>query len=377
MDKKNLFISCIPGLEEVVGREVVALGLSFEVGRAGIFVPYEGMEQIYKLNLHLRSASRVLLPLAEFRCRDKNDLYKGALAINWYPFFKKMPTFAIDSFVLHKNLTNSLFAAQTVKDAICDQLKATIGSRPSVDTREPDLGFHLYIVDDKATISFDTSNPPLHQRGYRLEGGEAPLRENLAAALLLLGGYTKDDYIVDPCAGSGTFLIEAAMIASNTAPGTFRRFFGFFLHPEFSQNDWERIKDEANAKVVKLEQGKFLGIEESVKTYQILKRAIHASKFDRWIGVKNGDFRTIDLPFSPTFVIANPPYGKRLSEVEELKELYYDLGDFFKQKTKKPAKAALFTGSLELSKCVGLKTTKRYVLNNGGIECRLLTFDLY
>ena len=109
MDNKKLFISCIPGLEEVVGGEVESLGYSFEVGRAGIFVPYVGMEQIYRLNLNLRTASRVLLPLAEFRCRDKNDLYKGALAINWYPYFKKMPTFAIDSFVLHKNPIDSIW----------------------------------------------------------------------------------------------------------------------------------------------------------------------------------------------------------------------------------------------------------------------------
>ncbi len=377
MDNNKLFISCIPGLEDVVGKEVEALGLSYTKGRAGVFVPFTGMQDVYTLNLHLRTASRVLLPLAEFRCRDKNDLYKGALAVNWYPFFKKMPTFAIDSFVMHRNLTNSLFAAQTVKDAICDQLKATIGSRPSVDTLRPDLGFHLYIVDDKATISFDTSNPPLHQRGYRVEGGEAPLRENLAAALLILGGYSAEDYLIDPCAGSGTFLIEAAMIASNTAPGLYRRSFGFFLHPDFSEDAWEKTKEEAKAKIVKLEQGKFLGIEESVKTYQILKRAIHQSKFDRWIQVKNSDFRTCELPYNPTFVIVNPPYGKRLSEEEALKDLYQDLGDFFKQKTKKPAKAALFTGSLELAKWVGLKTSKRVVLNNGGIECRLLSYDLY
>ncbi len=377
MDKKNLFISCIPGLEEALGKEVEGLGFTYTKGRAGVFVPYTGMEDVYRLNLNLRIASRVLLPLAEFRCRDKNDLYKGALAVNWYPYFKKMPTFAIDSFVMHRNLTNSLFAAQTVKDAICDQLKATMGSRPSVDTMRPDLGFHLYIVDDKATISFDTSNPPLHQRGYRVEGGEAPLRENLAAALLILGGYSKDDYLIDPCAGSGTFLIEAAMIASNTAPGIYRRSFGFFLHPDFDEKTWELIKDEARAKVTKLELGRFLGIEESVKTYQVLKRAIHQSKFDRWIQVRNGDFRAIDLPFDPTFVIVNPPYGKRLSEEEALRDLYQDLGDFFKQKTKKPAKAALFTGSQELAKWVGLKTTRRIVLNNGGIECRLLTYDLY
>lgn len=373
----KLFISCLPGLEDVLGQEVEKLGYAFTKGRAGVFVPYQDMKQIYILNLHLRTASRVLLPLATFRCYDKNDLYKGALGVNWQPWFKGMPTLAIDSFVMHKTLTNSLFAAQVVKDAICDQLKGKTGQRPSVDTSNPDLGLHLYIVDNMATISFDTSNPPLHQRGYRIEGGVAPLRENLAAALLILGGYKAEDRLIDPCCGSGTFLIEAAMIASNTAPGILRPTFGFYRHPDFNEDEWQKVKADALKQEVKLEPGKLFGIEESVKAYSILKRAIHKSKFDRWIAVSNGDFRTMELPYQPTFVIANPPYGIRLSEMEELAGLYADLGDFLKQKTHKPAKGAIFTGSLELSKCVGLKTAKRYVLSNGGIECRLLTYDLY
>lgn len=377
MNNKDLFISCLPGLEEVLGKEVASLGYGSMKGRAGVFVPYQGMNQIYRLNLHLRTASRVLMPLGHFRCRDKADLYKGSLGVNWQPFFKGMPTFAIDSFVLHKSLTNSLYAAQLVKDAICDQLKDKMGSRPSVDTSNPELGLHLYIVDDMATISFDTSNPPLHQRGYRVEGGVAPLRENLAASLLMLAGYTAEDTIVDPCCGSGTFLIEAAMIASKTAPGINRRTFGFYRHPEYSQDEWEAVRQDALKQTVRLEPGRFFGIEESVKAYSILKRAIHQSKFDRWIAVSNGDFRTMQLPFAPTFVIANPPYGVRLSEVEELADLYADLGDFLKQKTLKPAKGAIFTGSLDLAKCIGLKATKRHVLSNGGIDCRLLTYDLY
>lgn len=377
MNNKDLFISCLPGLEEVLGKEVAALGYGSIKGRAGVFVPYQGMSQIYRLNLHLRTASRVLMPLAHFRCRDKADLYKGSLAVNWQPFFKGMPTFAIDSFVLHKSLTNSLYAAQLVKDGICDQLKDKMGSRPSVDTSNPELGLHLYIVDDMATISFDTSNPPLHQRGYRVEGGVAPLRENLAASLLMLAGYTAEDTIVDPCCGSGTFLIEAAMIASKTAPGINRSSFGFYRHPDFVQDEWEAHRQAALKETVRLEPGRFFGIEESVKAYSILKRAIHQSKFDRWIAVSNGDFRTMELPFKPTFVIANPPYGVRLSEVEELADLYADLGDFLKQKTQKPAKGAIFTGSLDLAKCIGLKAAKRHVLSNGGIDCRLLTYDLY
>ena len=375
--EKNLFISCQPGLEEVLASEIGALGYSATVGRAGVFVPSQEMSQVYRLNLHLRTASRVLLPLACFPCRDKDDLYKGASKINWYPFFQKMPTFAIDSFVLHKQLTNSLYCAQLVKDAICDQLKAEMGMRPSVDTKDPQMGLHLYIVENMATISFDTSNPPLHARGYRQEGGVAPIRENLAAAILLMAGYTANDILLDPCCGSGTLLIEAAMIASKTPPGLHRPSFGFFRHPEFNEDEWQECKNLALKDIVPLEKGKLFGIEESVKAFQILKRAIHRSRFDRWIEVSNQDFRKSILRVEPTFIITNPPYGERLSEIQSLEGLYEALGDFMKQKAKKPATGAIFTGNLELAKAVGLRTRQRYVLSNGGIECRLLVYDLF
>lgn len=378
MDKKlDLFISCQPGLEEVLGSEVQTLGYSFTTGRAGIFVPYDGMQQIYTLNLHLRTASRVLLPIVSFRCKNKEELYQGASKVNWLAYFKNVPTFAIDAFVLHTLLTNSLYSAQVVKDAICDQLKAKLGVRPNIDTKDPQIGLHLYIVDNLATISFDTSNPPLHARGYRQEGGVAPIRENLAAAILLLSGYTKDDILLDPCCGSGTLLIEAAMIASKTPPGLHRPLFGFFRHPDFNEDEWQACKHEASKAIVPLEKGKIFGTEESVKAFQILKRAISRSRFDRWIEVANQDFRTATLKAEPTFVITNPPYGERLNEIAALQKLYEDLGEFFKQKTKKPAKAAIITGNLDLIKNIGLKTLKRHVLSNGGIECRLLVYDLY
>lgn len=377
MNNQNLFISCLPGLEEVLGGELEALGYRFTTGRAGVFTPYEGMDQVYRLNLHLRTASRVLLPLISFRCRDKIDLYKGALSFDWKPWFKGLPTFAIDPFVMSKTLTNSFYAAQVVKDAICDQLREAFGARPSIDSSNPEVGLHLYIFGNQATISFDTSNPPLHQRGYRVEGGIAPLRENLAASLLLLSGYSAEDTLIDPCCGAGTFLIEAAMIASRTPPGINRPFFGFFRHPEFSKEKWQAVKDEAVKNIIPLEQGKFFGIEKSPKAFAILKQTIHKAKFDRWITAANGDFCTQSLPFEPSFVIANPPYGVRLQEIEDLKPLYGHLGDFLKCKTKKPAKGAIFTGSNDLAKCVGLKTSRRHVLSNGGIECRLLTYELY
>ena len=374
----TLFISCVPGLEDVLGMELAALGYSFEKSRAGVYVPFRDMAQVYELNLELRTASRVLLPLHKFTCKNKEQLYKEALAIDWKPFFKNLPTFAIDAVVHHhKTLTNSLFAAQTVKDAICDQLKAAFGSRPSVDTQDPDVSIHLFILGEKAVISFDTSGAPLHVRGYRLEGGKAPLRETLAAALLYLSGFKGDEYVVDPCCGSATILIEAALMASKTAPGLFRTRFGHFAHPAFSDAEFKAVRSKVSKKKQVLEKGRFYGIEKSSKAAFFAQKTVRRVHLDGVVVVVEGDFRTTDVPIEPNFVITNPPYGVRLETTDTLMDLYQDLGKFLKQKTKKPSRGAILTGNSDLAKCIGLKTTKRHIVNNGGIECRLLEYDLY
>lgn len=374
---QNLFVSCLPGLEAIVGQEIAALGYTFEIGKGGVYVPFQDMRQIYRLNLELRCASRVLAPLAHFSCKDKKELYAGAMKVDWKRYFKAFPTFAIDPVVHHKLLTNSLYAAQVVKDAICDTLNAAFGKRPDVDTKNPELSLHLFIFADRATISFDTSGQPLHARGYRLEAGRAPLRESLGAGLLLLSGYTGKELLVDPCCGSATLLIEAALIASNTAPGLLRPSFGFFSHPDFSLGAWQQVCEEAKKRVRPLEKGRIVGIDSNSKVLSTAKMAIENAHFSHAIQLILGDFQHVALPFEPTFVIANPPYGVRLEATDDLAALYQELGSFLKHKTKKPARGAIFTGNLELAKCIGLRTTKRHVISNGGIDCRLMEYDLY
>lgn len=374
----TLFISCIQGLEDVLASELAALGYSCEKARAGVYVPFKDFNQIYELNFALRCASRVLLPLHKFVCKNKEDLYKEASQIDWRPFFKKnLPTFAIDSVVHHnKSLTNSLFAAQVLKDAICDQIKSAFGARPSVDTQDPQVSIHLFILENEATISFDTSGVPLHVRGYRLEGGKAPLRESLAAALLYLAGFKEDDFVVDPCCGSATILIEAALMASHTAPGLFRGNFGHFSHPEFSEDEFRKVRSSIAKKKRKIEK-RFFGIEKHKFAASNAQKTIRRVHLEGVVEVVEGDFRSQTLPFEPNFVLTNPPYGVRLETTEALQDLYSDLGRFLKEKTKKPARGAILTGNLELAKCIGLKTSKRHIVNNGGIECRLLEYDLY
>jgi putative N6-adenine-specific DNA methylase len=377
--KNELFVSCIVGIEPVLSQEITALGYTCRPGFGGVYVESSSFDDVYIFNLKLRCASRVLIPLVTFECYDKDDLYRGTASYDFTPMFSKMPTFAIDANVNHKNLTNSLFAARVVKDAICDMLREKYGKRPDVDTKTPDIRLHLFIENDKATISFDSSGEPLHQRGYRQEAGEAPLRESLAAALLLLGGYKGDEAVIDPCCGSATLLIEAAMIASNTQPGSIRKYFGFMRHPEFRKEKWEKLLKNADDAVKNLPEKQFIGIEVDDRTALIAKKAVHKAGFSDVITILVGDFREMKIPNDRTFVVANPPYGIRISphEIRKLEELYRNLGDFMKNNTKKPAKGLIFTASLELAKCIGLKTSKRHIVNNGGIECRLHEYDLY
>lgn len=378
MQPNELFVTCVPGLEPVVLDELKALGMQVErAGYGGLFVSYTQFHQVYELNLLLRTASRVLLPMASFSCRNKEDLYEGALEIEWERYFRRMPTFAIDAHTDHPAFNNSLFAAQCVKDAICDRLRKKTGQRPNVNTSDPDVRLSLFIQGSRATISFDTSGRPLHERGYRLDAGEAPIRENLAAALLMLAGYNAEAVLVDPVAGSGTFLVEAALMATKTPPQFLRQMFGFMSHPEYSEGEWIALRKRELNKRVPLKPGQFIAIENDARTFTALQRALQKAGFSNGISAICGDFRTVPLKVAPNLVIANPPYGIRLRDERMLEDLYQSLGDFMKQKTAKPARGFILSGNSELTKKIGLRASKRHIVNNGGIDCRFLEFDLY
>lgn len=372
----ELFISCITGLEPVLAQELQQLGFAARNGFGGVSVPYSSFEEIYLLNLHLRTASRVLLPLFQFECWDREELYHNVLQFDWTPYFAGMPTFAIETHGKHEAFPNSLFSSLVVKDALCDSLRKRWGNRPSVDTKNPQIRLRLTFYNKQATISFDTSGKPLHERGYRPEGIEAPLRETLAAALLLFAEYSTENVVVDPCCGSATLLIEAALIATKTAPGLMRKDFGFMRHPRFRRTAWEVVRKRAQ-EAITTTSCTFIGIEKSKKTYTCAKEAVQKS--GQKIQLIYGDFRSVQLPVSPNFVITNPPYGSRLGrdEVQQLEMLYEDLGDFLKKNTAKPARGFVFSGNLELLKKIGLRAKRRYPVNNGGIECRLVEYDLY
>ncbi len=377
-EKFHLFVTCAQELEPLLLEELKDLGCtSMHLGYRGVFVEDWDWSTIYRINYGSRLASRVLLPLSRFRCYDKNSLYKNASEIDWTKYLKGNATFAIDANVHHRELRNSLFAAQVLKDAICDQLRQRTGRRPNVDVQNPDVQLNLFIQQQTAVISFDTSGEPLHKRGYRQETIEAPVKETLAAALLKLAHYTPDKILLDPCCGSGTILIEAALIATNTPPGFLKKQWGFMRHPEFDNMEWLKVRNKMDEKRIPLLPNHISGIDISKNAVRATKINLKAAGFSQGIEVLQADFREYTPPIPPNFVITNPPHGKRLEEEEQLRPLYRAIGEFLKLRCTRPAEGFVFTSNLELAKEVGLAAKRRHVLNNGGIESRLLEFDIY
>ncbi|MDP1880623.1 MAG: THUMP domain-containing protein [Parachlamydiaceae bacterium] len=372
----QLFITCAPTLEPLLCEELKAMGIpDTHVGFRGVYVEKWNWNTIYQINYASRLATRVLLPLSRFRCFDQKSLYRHTSELDWSPIFKEGLTFAIDANVHHRELRNSLFAAQVMKDAICDQLRNKTGRRPSVQTQNPDIQLNLFIQQQTAVISFDTSGEALHKRGYRQESVEAPIKETLAAALLHLAKYQADDVLFDPCCGSGTILIEAALMATKTPPGFLRRQWGFMHHPRFNTIEWLQVKNAIDADRIPLQKNRISGIDISRNSVRATKINLKAAGFHHLIPIEISDFREYRCLPTPNLIVTNPPHGGRLDDEEQLRPLYRALGQFMKESCSKPGRGYIFTGNLELAKEVGLAANRRYELSNGGIDSRLLEYN--
>lgn len=377
-DINFLFVTCGQGLEQLLVEELAELGFTdTNASFRGAYVYNNSNHAIFRINYGSRIAGRVLLPVIKFRCFDQKALYKGGSSIDWSLYIPPGKTFAIDANVKHRQLRNSLYAAQVLKDAICDQIKAKTGSRPNVNVKNPDVQLNLFIQDDQAIISIDTSGIPLHKRGYRQEAGEAPLQESLAAALLRLAKYEPNEILLDPCCGSGTLLIEAALIASRTAPGYLRQKWGFMLLPQFSFDEWLKTKTEMDSLRQPIPKNHLFGIDLNRNVVRMCQGNLRASGFLKDVLVKQGDFREFKPEIVPTLIITNPPHGKRLESIDSLIPLYRSLGDFMKHHTANPARGFVFTANTPLVKEIGLSANRRHVISNSGVDSRFLEFELY
>ena len=376
------FATCPKGIEPLLADELRTLsGSAVRETRAG--VSFEGpLTTGYRACLWLRLASRVLLPLANFPAPSPDALYQGAFAIAWSEHLGPDNTLAVDAAVSQSTITHSHFAALKVKDAIVDRLRRPDGHRPSIDTRQPDIRINLHLHRDQATVSLDLSGDSLHRRGYRAHGVEAPLKENLAAAILLRAGWpalaAEGAPLVDLLCGSGTLPIEAALIAADIAPGLQRSHFGFARWRGHDSSTWNALVGEAQER-----RGNGLNRVPAIRGYDHDPRAIDAARKnlaranlkDRVAFEQRALADCVPETCPPGLVVANPPYGERMGEAADLVALYKELGDALKR-CYTGWRAAIFTGNSELGKELGIRARRIHTLYNGAIECKLLHFDV-
>jgi putative N6-adenine-specific DNA methylase len=362
------------GLEEILATELTDLGAS-NVQTANRAVLFDGDKfLLYKSNYCSRTALSFLMPVAEFRIRTKDDLYKGCLKVRWEDYINEENTFSISPVVNSPLFTHTGYAGLVVKDAIADYFRNISGKRPSVNQNDPDLLVNLHISNDKVTVSLDSSVIPLFKRGYRLEQTAAPLNESLAAGILLISGWNAKTSLLDPMCGSGTIPVEAAMIASGIPPGRFRKSFGFQKWKDYDEALFNNVRADSDNKIIS-SPVKIFASDISPEAVKLAEANIRRAGLADYINLQVSDFKDLKSIDSEGVVIMNPPYGLRLNP-EELDSIYGMIGSTLKHGFSGNT-AWLITSNRESLRKVGLKPARKYTLFNGALECILLKYELY
>ena len=371
----NCFAAVPRGAEELAAAELAALGIQdAKPGKGGVAFLTD-LAGLYRANLWFRTASRVLVQLALFPCTSPAELYAGVYALSWEKLITPEMTLAVDCSLRDSALTHSGFVALKTKDAVVDRIREACGSRPNVNTTAPDVRINVHLHKNICTISLDSSGDSLDRRGYRLERNEAPLRETLAATVVALTGWDGTIPLADPMCGSGTIPVEAALMAARIAPGLQRQF-GFQRWLDFDSGLWAAICSEAEAGTRRLPVGLVTGYDLDSKALLLAGRNCSKAGLQGQVHFFHAALQEFKPEGDTGVVIINPPYGKRLGEEDDLRELYCQIGDVMKKQCRGWTGYVL-TGNLELAKYIGLKASRRYVLFNGAIECRLLRYELY
>jgi 23S rRNA (guanine2445-N2)-methyltransferase len=376
MTTHRFFATTFKGLEEVLAGEVAALG-GDAVSIATGSVSFSGdMALCYRANLRLRSANRIVMPLAEFHAPTPAMLYDGTREIAWPDLFPADCTFAVDATVRDSGIANSHFAAQKTKDAIADRFRDTLGRRPDVDTVAPGVRVVVRIVRDECVVSVDTSGESLNRRGYRTRPTEASLKETLAAGLLLLAGWQGDEPLIDPACGSGTIPIEAALIAGNIAPGSLGRGFAFQRLHGYDRSLWERALAEAREEARHPSATRIEGCDISPQAVSAsLRNAANARVAER-IRFDACPIRSFAPGPGPGLILCNPPYGARLPGGAQAETFYREMGEALKKRCRGWT-AYLLSGNPDVTRFLGLKASRKLPVMNGPIDCRLLKYELY
>ncbi|RMQ43253.1 Ribosomal RNA large subunit methyltransferase K/L [Pseudomonas cichorii] len=380
-DRYELFLTCPKGLEGLLAEEATALGLQETREHTSAIRGTADMETAYRLCLWSRLANRVLLVLKRFPMKNADDLYEGVLHVDWQDHLEADGTVAVEFSGHGSGIDNTHFGALKVKDAIVDKLRTADGLRPSVDKINPDLRVHLRLDRGEAILSLDLSGHSLHQRGYRLQQGAAPLKENLAAAILIRAGWPRiaaeGGALADPMCGVGTFLVEAGMIAADIAPNLKRERWGFSAWLGHVPALWRKLHDEALARAAAGLARPPLwirGYEADPRLIQPGRNNIERAGLSDWIKVYQGEVATFEPRPDQSqkgLVICNPPYGERLGDEASLLYLYQNLGERLRQSCLN-WEAAVFTGAPDLGKRMGIRSHKQYSFWNGALPCKLL-----
>jgi putative N6-adenine-specific DNA methylase len=370
---RRYFAACALGLEEVLAQELRDLAAhDVDLRRGG--VAFAGDLQLgWRAALWLRSAVRVQELILEAPAPDRRTFHQTVYRVDWERYLRVDQTLAVDASIRDSRVTHSGIAALTVKDAIVDRFRERQGSRPSVDVDAPDLPLKLVINRDRASLYRDLSGESLHKRGWRPIQVKSPLNEALAAGLLLLTGWDRRSPLVDPMCGSGTFLIEAAHLASGRAPGLERRF-AFERWPDFDAAAWRAILVEARARI-KPVPAVLEGADRHEGALGLARTAAEAAGVAGAIRFSHADARDFAPAVAPAVVVVNPPWGERLGEGEDLVDSWRALGNFLHQRCAGAA-AFVLSGNAELTRHLGLRATRKWVVRNGPIECRFIRYDV-
>ncbi|HNT27809.1 MAG TPA: THUMP domain-containing protein [bacterium] len=371
---EHFFASCPRGLETVLSDELAALGAGgVRLDEGGVH--FEGdLSLCYRANLHSRIASRILWRISVSDYHAEQDIYDTASALPWEAWFAVTRTIRVNMVGIKCPLKSLNFAGLRIKDAVCDRFRRLTGERPSVDTANPDIRIHGLLEESRMTLSLDTSGDTLFKRGVRRHTGAAPLRENLAAGILALAGWKPGIPLLDPMCGSGTFLIEAAQMALNIAPGISRSF-AFQKLINFDAKSWKDISAQAIA--AEREEGTLpiFGSDISAEALETARQNLEEAGLAEAVTLNRADVREVTAPAAEGILVANLPYGERMGDKAALQELYPQLGDALKKRFS-GWDAYLFTADLQMAKSIRLATSRRIPLFNGALECRLFAYKM-
>lgn len=371
--KFELIAKTFMGLEPVLAKELTQLGANeVQIGRR--MVSFMGdKEMMYRANFQLHTAIRILKPIKHFKALSADDVYREVQKIDWSEYIGLDKTFAVDSVVFSEEFRHSKFVAYKVKDAIVDQFREKTGKRPNISVANPDIRLNIHIAEDKCTLSLDSSGESLHRRGYRQESVEAPLNEVLAAGMILMTGWQGETDFIDPMCGSGTLLVEAALIAHNMAPGLFRKEYAFEKWPDFDSDLFDRIYNDDSSEREFTHH--IYGYDVDIKAVNTARLNVRAAGLLNDITVEEADFKNFTQPKEKSIIVTNPPYGERIS-TPDLLGTYKMIGERLKHQFLNND-AWILSYREECFDQIGLKPSIKIPVYNGSLECEFRKYQIF